>query len=96
MKARAKLDTVTMDRWHASHTEWQRVSETSVAREFKFKDFQSALNFVVKVGAIAEKKNHHPDVELGWGRARILFTTHDAGGLTQLDLEMAEATDKLY
>jgi 4a-hydroxytetrahydrobiopterin dehydratase len=95
MKARAKLDAVTLERWHATHTDWERVSGDSIAREFKFKDFKSALAFVNKIGEIAEKKNHHPDITLGWGRVRVVYTTHDAGGLTQLDLDMAEATDKL-
>ena len=42
-----------------------------------------------------EKRDHHPDVLVGWGKARVLWTTHDAGGLTRLDLDLAEATDKL-
>lgn len=95
MKGRAKLDTVTLDRWHAMHTDWERVSCDSISREYKFDDFKSALAFVNKVGELAEHKNHHPDITLGWGRVRVLYTTHDAGGLTQLDLDMAEATDKL-
>jgi 4a-hydroxytetrahydrobiopterin dehydratase len=48
---------------------------------------------VVRVGLAAEKKDHHPDVELGWGRARVLWTTHDAGGITSLDVELAALTD---
>ena len=60
-----------------------------------FPDFASALAFVVRLGCLAEKKDHHPDIELGWGKVRVLWTTHDAGGLTRLDLEMAEAADAL-
>ena len=44
---------------------------------------------------IAEKRDHHPDVELGWGRARVVWTTHDQKGVTSLDVELAEATDAL-
>ena len=55
----------------------------------------SILGFVVRVGLLSEKRDHHPDVALGWGRARIRWTTHDAGGITQLDLDLAEATSKL-
>jgi 4a-hydroxytetrahydrobiopterin dehydratase len=44
---------------------------------------------------IAEKRDHHPDILVGWGRTRVLWTTHDAGGITQLDLDLATATDAL-
>jgi 4a-hydroxytetrahydrobiopterin dehydratase len=44
---------------------------------------------------LAEKRDHHPDVTIGWGKARVLWTTHDAGGVTDLDLALAEATDGL-
>ena len=43
----------------------------------------------------AEKRDHHPDMELGWGKAKVAWSTHDAGGLTQLDLDLAETTEKL-
>jgi 4a-hydroxytetrahydrobiopterin dehydratase len=66
-----------------------------VARSFKFADFSAAVGFVVRLALAAEKKDHHPDVELGWGKARVLWSTHDAGGITELDLVLAEITDKL-
>ncbi|HEY8041212.1 MAG TPA: 4a-hydroxytetrahydrobiopterin dehydratase [Polyangiaceae bacterium] len=90
-----KLDDATVDTWIATHAGWERVSGNSIARRFKFPDFSSALAFVVRVGCFAEKRDHHPDVELGWGRARVLWSTHDAGGVTSLDLQAAEFTDKL-
>jgi 4a-hydroxytetrahydrobiopterin dehydratase len=90
-----KLEDAAIDAWIATHPGWDRVHEKALAREFKFKDFAGALAFVVKLGAAAEKKNHHPDLELGWGRAKATWSTHDAGGVTQLDLEMAETTDAL-
>jgi 4a-hydroxytetrahydrobiopterin dehydratase len=71
------------------------VGAGALARTFKFPDFASALAFVVRLGCVAEKRDHHPDVELGWGKARVSWSTHDAGGITQLDLDMAEATTKL-
>ncbi len=87
-----------MDAWLAQHEGWARETRDgteAIARAYKFKDFVSALAFVVGLGCLAEKKDHHPDVELGWGKVRVLWTTHDAGGLTHLDLEMAEACDAL-
>jgi 4a-hydroxytetrahydrobiopterin dehydratase len=95
----AKLEKAAVDAWLASHAAWERAGEgagpAAIARRFKFKDFSAALGFVVRVGLVAEKRDHHPDVELGWGKARLLWSTHDAGGITQLDLELAEASDAI-
>jgi 4a-hydroxytetrahydrobiopterin dehydratase len=90
-----KLDPAIVDAWIAKNGGWERVGAGALARTFKFADFASALGFVVKVGCAAEKRDHHPDIELGWGKARVLWSTHDAGGITQLDLDLAEATTKL-
>jgi 4a-hydroxytetrahydrobiopterin dehydratase len=89
------LDVQTVDTWIASHPGWERSSGGAIAKSYKFADFASALAFTVRVGCLAEKRDHHPDVELGWGRARLAWSTHDAGGVTRLDLDAAEAADKL-
>ena len=62
---------------------------TRSRRTFKLPDFSTALGFVVRVGMAAEKRDHHPDIELGWGRAKIVWTTHDQKGVTSLDTELA-------
>ncbi len=90
-----KLDIAAVDTFLAAHPGWARVGDGAIAKAFKLPDFSAALAFVVRVGLLAEKRDHHPDVELGYGRARVLWSTHDAGGVTVLDLELAEATDKL-
>jgi 4a-hydroxytetrahydrobiopterin dehydratase len=84
-----------IDAWLAEHEGWTREGEGAIARAYTFPDFASALAFVVHLGCLAERKDHHPEIGLGWGKVRVLFTTHDAGGLTRLDLEMAEAADTL-
>ena len=94
MPRTSKLEPSAIDAFLASHTGWGRVGD-AIARTYTFADFSAALAFVVRVGMVAEKFDHHPDVELGWGRAKISWTTHDAGGLTGLDLELAERTDSL-
>jgi len=90
----SKLDPAAVDAFLAAHPGWERAG-AGVAKRFAFADFAAALAFAVKVGCYAEKHDHHPDLELGWGRARVLWSTHDAGGTTQLDLDAADATDKL-
>lgn len=65
-----------------------------ISREFKFKNFSQALEFVNKVGVIAETMNHHPDISLKWGSARIEYWTHNANGLTQMDFQAAAKIDK--
>jgi 4a-hydroxytetrahydrobiopterin dehydratase len=90
-----KLAADVVDSWIAKHAGWARAGDNALARAYKFKDFSAALGFVVRVGLAAEKADHHPDVELGYGKARVLWSTHDAGGITQLDLELAETSDTL-
>jgi 4a-hydroxytetrahydrobiopterin dehydratase len=90
----SKLSPEAVDAWLKDHAAWQRQGDALV-RTYKLPDFSTALGMVVRVGLAAEKKDHHPDVELGWGRARFLWTTHDAGGITALDLELASMCDAL-
>jgi len=68
---------------------WTLRDSKHLQKEFKFKDFQSALEFVNKVGAIAEKEGHHPNIEFGWGFARILLWTHAIDGLSENDFILA-------
>ena len=56
-----------------------------IEKTYKFPDFAKALAFVNEVGAIAERENHHPDIELGWGKVVLKFSTHDVGGLSMND-----------
>ncbi len=58
-------------------------------REFVFRDFNAAFGFMARVALVAEQMNHHPDWSNVWNRVRVALTTHDAGGLTALDLELA-------
>ena len=89
-----KLANDAVDTWLSAHPGWERRGEALV-KGYKLADFSAALGLVVRVGLAAEKKDHHPDVELGWGKASFLWTTHDAGGITSLDLELASICDAL-
>jgi 4a-hydroxytetrahydrobiopterin dehydratase len=93
MSRPARLDAAVVEAWLAKHPGWAHEGAGAIAKAFEFPDFAAALAFTVRVGCWAEKHDHHPDVALGWGKARILWSTHDAGGVTQLDLDAAEACD---
>ncbi len=67
----------------------------SLKKRFEFNNFAESLDFVNRVGAIAEQRDHHPDVCFGWGYAEFSITTHDTGGLTQNDFDLAEAIENL-
>lgn len=73
---------------------WQE-KDNSLVREFNFPDFKTALGFVIKVGELAEAANHHPDINLGWGKVSISLTTHDAGGVTEKDRQLAKEIDEV-
>ena len=67
----------------------------AITRKFLFGDFSEAFAFMTRVALLAEKADHHPEWSNVWNRVEILLTTHDAGGLSQRDVDMAEAIDLL-
>jgi 4a-hydroxytetrahydrobiopterin dehydratase len=67
---------------------WQ-IEANELVRTFQFQDFRQALSFVNKVGEAAEKAGHHPDIDIRYNRVRLSLTTHDAGGLTEKDFDLA-------
>ena len=69
---------------------WERQGDRLV-REFQFADFVAALGFIVEVGALAERADHHPEIVNTYSHVRIALSTHDAGGITDFDLKLAEA-----
>ena len=75
--------------------EWQREGNQKLSREFSFDNFRDAFGFVARVALVAEAEGHHPDIELGWGRAKFHLTTHAASGLTRNDFVMAAKIDRL-
>ena len=73
---------------------WQ-VVDGELTRTFTFADFRAALRFVNRVGSLAEESGHHPDIDIRYNRVRLALITHDAGGLTAKDFNLAAAVDKL-
>jgi 4a-hydroxytetrahydrobiopterin dehydratase len=64
-------------------------------KRYKFENFAQSLDLVNRVGALAEAADHHPDITFGWGYAEIALTTHDRGGITDVDIALASQIDKI-
>ncbi|MEO8722309.1 MAG: 4a-hydroxytetrahydrobiopterin dehydratase [Sphingobium sp.] len=76
--------------------EWALASDSkSIAREFKFKDFVEAFGFMTQVAIRAQVMDHHPDWSNGYNRVSITLSTHDAGGLTDNDIALAQQIDAI-
>ncbi len=69
--------------------------EGALHRVFAFQDFATALAFVNRIGALAQEVNHHPDITLSWGKVGVALTTHDAGGVTAKDRDLAHRIDQI-
>ena len=67
----------------------------AITRDFKFKNFSEAFGFMTRVALLAETANHHPEWSNVYNRVSVKLTTHDAGGLSDKDVTLAEAIDKL-
>jgi 4a-hydroxytetrahydrobiopterin dehydratase len=74
---------------------WQIVNEHHLEKEFRFANFRKALEFVNRVGELAEAQGHHPDLHLSWGRARVSIWTHKIDGLTGSDFVLAARIDQI-
>jgi 4a-hydroxytetrahydrobiopterin dehydratase len=74
--------------------DWQVVDEHHLEKEFRFRNFRDALAFTNRVGEIAEEQGHHPDIELSWGRVRLVVYTHKIDGLTESDFVFAAKAER--
>lgn len=89
-----KLDSAERDAARAALPEWKMVDgRDALTRTLKFADFSAAFGFMTRVALAAEKLDHHPEWLNVWNRVEITLSTHDAGGLTQRDLELAKVID---
>jgi 4a-hydroxytetrahydrobiopterin dehydratase len=79
----------------ASLSGWMQEAN-QIAKQYQFKDFAEALNFVNKVGSEAEKMDHHPDIFIhSWNRVKITISTHSEGGISKKDFQLAEKIEGL-
>jgi 4a-hydroxytetrahydrobiopterin dehydratase len=75
---------------------WSDVSgRDAITRKFVFKDFNEAFGFMSRVALVAEKMDHHPEWSNVYKTVEVTLATHDAGGVTELDIKLAETMDKL-
>ena len=74
--------------------DWTVVDEHHLEKEYGFADFATALEFTNRVGAIAEREGHHPDIYLSWGKVGIKIWTHKIDGLTESDFILAAKADE--
>ena len=74
---------------------WQVVDGHHLEKEFRFENFRDALAFTNRVGELAESVNHHPDILVAWGRARVTVWTHKIDGLSESDFVFAAKADEL-
>jgi 4a-hydroxytetrahydrobiopterin dehydratase len=80
----------------SAHTENWQFDGNCIKRDFKFKTFVEAFSFMTAVALQAEKMNHHPDWNNVYNMVSIKLSTHDAGGITKLDFELADRIDKIF
>jgi 4a-hydroxytetrahydrobiopterin dehydratase len=91
-----KLDDAARKGVAARLPQWKMADgRDAIQRTFTFKDFNAAFGFMARAALIAEKMNHHPEWSNVWNRVEVTLSTHDAGGLTERDLALAEALDRI-
>lgn len=80
---------------HLSAVTGWKLEGNQIRKEFSFSDFVHAMGFVNSVALLAERANHHPDIDIRWNVVRLTLSTHSAGGLTEKDFALAKAIDAL-
>jgi 4a-hydroxytetrahydrobiopterin dehydratase len=81
---------------HRIDDNWRLVEGKRLERSYPFDDFASGLEFVNRLGQLAEQEGHHPDLHLSWGKVVIETWTHKVGGLTENDFILAAKADRQY
>lgn len=91
----APLDPAAIGTALQSLSGWTLTDGEAIAKSFRFKTFSEAFGFMARVALAAEKADHHPDWSNSYNRVEIALSTHDAGGVTQKDIDLARAIDAL-
>lgn len=89
-----KLNSTQIKETLGSVPNWTQKAD-AISRTFQFKDFPGSIQFVNGLAKIAEEANHHPDIDIRWNKVTLVLSTHDAGGLTEKDFDLAKKIDRL-
>ncbi len=89
-----KLSDAEIEQHLANLPDWER-GDGRIRKAFRFEDFVEAFGWMARVALVAEKMNHHPEWKNVWANVEVELSTHDAGGLTELDMKLAAAMDAL-
>lgn len=87
-----KLTPEEIAGWLEGRFGW-KMREEAIRKRFVFPSFRSAIVFVNRVATLADEHDHHPDIDVRYDRVYLTLSTHDAGGVTKKDLELAERVD---
>ncbi|MGM0878012.1 MAG: 4a-hydroxytetrahydrobiopterin dehydratase [Bacillota bacterium] len=92
----SRLDDNQIAKQLLSIPKWKLKDENSIVRKYVFKEYLAGIEFVTKIGHLAEEKNHHPFIEIQYKAVFISYTSWAARGLTQLDFDIAKQIDYIY
>lgn len=92
--SRRRLSQQELDAFAAGSPGWA-ASEAVLERTYRFGSYADGVGFVAALAVVAERRDHHPDIHLGYAKVGVAWSTHDAGGTTELDRELATETDAL-
>jgi 4a-hydroxytetrahydrobiopterin dehydratase len=87
------LDSTQLETSLASLPGW-KLEQGELVRTLTFKDFSQAMKFINQVAALADEAGHHPDIDIRYNKLRLALVTHDAGGITESDISLAQDIDK--
>ena len=83
-----KKHLVVLNKW--------KHKNNSLSRKYKFQSYMDGISFVMDLAKLSEKKNHHPDIIIGWCTVEVKFTSHDLGGVSEKCLELSKLSDELF
>jgi 4a-hydroxytetrahydrobiopterin dehydratase len=86
------LSDIAIQRELGSLSGWSRRGD-ALTRQYSFRNFSEAMDFVNRVADSAEAANHHPDIDIRYSKVTLTLSTHDSGGITQKDIDLAKAID---
>ncbi len=88
------ISNAEVDRLLSALPEWRR-EDGGIRKRYRHTNFRAAIAFVNEIAELAESAGHHPDIDIRWRNVIVFLTTHEAGGITHLDLDLAKDIDAI-